>query len=223
MIQGFSDYETTETNGFTDKERLKLGGHICKVLEAKVEQITSKKDGKVYNQLSLKFDIEKPDEQAGFYQRKYVEDANKDALNAKWKGYYKLSIPDNSSEDFIKKNWKTFLTSIEESNLGVQINGTAGFEEAILVGKVFGGIFGLEEFTLPTDGRTITFTRLRFVRSTKNISEANIPSVKLLDGTYMKYDEYKEKRKSEREAEKNGTNNVATEQGVINDTDDLPF
>ena len=92
-----------------------------------------------------------------------------------------------------------------------------------MVGKVFGGIFGLEEFTLPTDGRTITFTRLRFVRSTKNISEANIPSVKLLDGTYMKYDEYKEKRKSEREAEKNGTNNVATEQGVINNTDDLPF
>lgn len=66
MIQGFSDYETTETNNFGDRERLKLGGHICKVLEAKVEQITSKKDGKVYNILNLKFDIESPDEQADF-------------------------------------------------------------------------------------------------------------------------------------------------------------
>ena len=157
--------KTTETNNFGDREKLNLGGHICKVLEAKLEQITSKKDGKVYNLLNLKFDIEAPDEQAGFYQRKYVKDAEKDALNAKWKGIYKLSIPDNSSEDFIKKNWKTFLTSIEESNPGVKINGAAGFDENILVGKVFGGIFGLEEFVLPSDGKVITFTRIRFPRS----------------------------------------------------------
>ena len=221
MIQGFSDYETTETNSFEGKERLKLGGHICKILETGIETITSKKDGKVYNILKLKFDIEAPDEQAGFYQRKFVEEANADALNAKWKGYYRLTIPDNSSEDFVKKNWKTFLTSVEESNLGVKINGTAGFDENILVGKVFGGIFGLEEFKLQTDGRTITFTRIRFSRSTKNINEAAIPSVKLLDGTYMKYEEYTEKRKAEREGTTN--NNATTEQGVISDSDDLPF
>lgn len=221
MIQGFSDYETTETNNFGNKERLKLGGHICKILEASIETITSKKDGKTYNQLKLKFDIEPPDEQAGFYQRKFVEDAKTDALNAKWKGYYKLSIPDNSSEEFIKKNWKTFLTSIEESNPGVKINGSAGFDENILVGKVFGGIFGFEEFTLPSNGKVITFTKLRFARSTKNISEAKIPSVRLLDNTYMDYEEYKEKKKAELQG--NNSNNTETEQGVINDTDDLPF
>lgn len=43
MIQGFSDYETTETNSFEGKERLKLGGHICKILETGIETITSKK------------------------------------------------------------------------------------------------------------------------------------------------------------------------------------
>ena len=219
MIQGFSDYETTETNGFEQKERLKLGGHICKILETGIEAVTSKKDGKVYNILKMKFDIEAPDEQAGFYQRKFVEDAKTDALNAKWKGYYRLTIPENSSEDFVKKNWKTFLTSVEESNPGVNINGTAGFDENILVGKVFGGIFGLEEFTLPTDGRTITFTRIRFSRSTKNIFEAKIPSVKLLDGTYMDYEKYTESKKENKEESKTQT----TEQGVINDSDDLPF
>ena len=219
MIQGFSDYETTETNGFEQKERLKLGGHICKILETGIEAVTSKKDGKVYNILKMKFDIEAPDEQAGFYQRKFVEDAKTDALNAKWKGYYRLTIPENSSEDFVKKNWKTFLTSVEESNPGVNINGTAGFDENILVGKVFGGIFGLEEFTLPTDGRTITFTRIRFSRSTKNIFEAKIPSVKLLDGTYMDYEKYTESKKEKAEESKTQT----TEQGVINDSDDLPF
>ncbi len=219
MIQGFSDYETTETNGFEQRERLKLGGHICKILETSIEQITSKKDGKVYNILKMKFDIEAPDEQAGFYQRKFVEEAKTDALNAKWKGYYRLTIPENSSEDFVKKNWKTFLTSVEESNPGVKINGTAGFDENILVGKVFGGIFGLEEFTLPTDGRTITFTRIRFPRSTKNIFEAKIPSVKLLDGTYMDYDDYTESKKENKEESKTQT----TEQGVISSESDLPF
>lgn len=219
MIQGFSDYETTETNGFEQRERLKLGGHICKIIETGIEAVTSKKDGKVYNILKMKFDIEAPDEQAGFYQRKFVEDAKTDALNAKWKGYYRLTIPENSSEDFVKKNWKTFLTSIEESNPGVKINGTAGFDENILVGKIFGGIFGLEEFTLPTDGRTITFTRIRFSRSTKNIFEAKIPSVKLLDGTYMDYDDYTESKKENKGESKTQT----TEQGVINDSDDLPF
>lgn len=219
MIQGFSDYETTETNGFEQKERLKLGGHICKILETGIEAVTSKKDGKVYNILKMKFDIEAPDEQAGFYQRKFVEDAKTDALNAKWKGYYRLTIPENSSEDFVKKNWKTFLTSIEESNPGVKINGTAGFDENILVGKIFGGIFGLEEFTLPTDGRTITFTRIRFSRSTKNIFEAKIPSVKLLDGTYMDYDDYTESKKENKEESKTQT----TEQGVISSESDLPF
>lgn len=219
MIQGFSDYETTETNNFENRERLKLGGHICKIIEASIETITSKKDGRTFNMLKLKFDIEAPDEQAGFYQRKFTEEANTDALNAKWKGYYRLSIPENSSEDFVKKNWKTFLTSVEESNPGVKINGTAGFDENILVGKVFGGIFGLEEFTLPTDGRTITFTRIRFSRSTKNIFEAKIPSVKLLDGTYMDYEKYTESKKEKTEE----SNTQTTEQGVISDSDDLPF
>lgn len=221
MIQGFSDYETTETNNFEGREKIKLGGHICKIIKATVEQITSKKDGKVYNQLVLQIDLEAPDEQAGFYQRRFAEDAKTDALNAKWKGFYKLSIPDNSSEDFIKKNWKTFLTSIEESNAGVKINGTAGFDENILVGKVFGGIFGLEEFTLPSNGKVITFSRIRFARSTKNINEAKIPSVKLLDGTYLDYEDYKNSKKSNND-ETNSTN-ATTEQGVINDSDDLPF
>ena len=221
MIQGFSDYETTETNNFGDRERLNLGGHICKVLETSIEQVTSKKDGKVYNILNLKFDIEAPDEQAGFYQRRYVQDAEKNALNAKWRGNYRLTIPDNSSEDFVKKNWKTFLTSVEESNPGVKINGATGFDENILVGKVFGGIFGLEEFVLPTDGKVITFTRIRFSRSTKNIFEAKIPSVKLLDNTYMDYEDYISDKK---ENKTSSNNNASTfEQGVINSDSDLPF
>jgi hypothetical protein len=219
MIQGFSDYEKAETNGFDIREKIELGGHICKVLGVNIEQITSKKDGQVYNILNVKFDIEAPDEQAGFYNRRFAEDAKKDAMTAKWKGNYRLTIPTNASPDFAKTNWKTFITSIEKSNPGVQINGNAGFDENILVGKVFGGVFGLEEFTLPTDGRTITFARIRFVRSTEKIEEVQIPNVKLLDGSYMKYEEYMEKKDNENTSNNTTTN---TDTGIIDD-DSLPF
>lgn len=217
MIQGFNDYEKTEVKTFEKREKIELGGHICKILEVKLDTITSKKDGKTYNVLRIKFDIEEPDEQAGFYQRRYVEEAQKDALNAKWKGNHSITIPSDSSEDFIKERWKGFLTSIEKSNPGVELDGTNGFDENILVGKKFGGVFGLEEFTLPTDGRTITFTRIRFVRSTENIKDCQIPSVKLLDGTYVKYDEYMDSKADKENAEDNAT------ETTISQVDDLPF
>lgn len=219
MIQGFSDYEKTEVKDFTEVEKINLGGHYCKILEVGTEVITSKKDGSTFNILKIKFDIDEPDDQAGFYNRKFANDAKKDALKAKWKGNHRLTIPTNASPDFAKESWKGFLTSIEKSNPGVTINGSTGFDENILVGKKFGGIFGLEELQLD-DGKIITFSRIRFVRSTEKILEAQIPSVRLLDNTYMKYEEYLEKQQNEKNMENNSKSN---EFSSITSDDDLPF
>lgn len=214
-MKAFDGYDEVKVNNFG--ERLKLGGHICKVLEAKIEEFESKKDGKKYEQLIIKFDIESPDEQAGFYADKFADDAKKDALNAKWKGFHRISVPTNESEDFIKSTFKAFTTSVEESNPGYKWN----WEENTLVGKIFGGVFGLEEFTLD-DGRTLSMTRIRFVRSTEKVNEAGIPKVKLADKTLMDYEEYIAKKKAERANENNSSasNNDA---GTISDSDDLPF
>lgn len=210
-MRKFNDYDTTTVNEFGEK--LKLGGHICKVLEAKVESGNSQKDGKPYEMLAIKFDIEEPDEQAGFYNKKFVQDAQRDAMSAKWKGYYRLSVPDDNSEDFIKKAFKTFTTSIEKSNPGYIWN----WEESTLVGKKFGGIFGYEEFVLPTTGETILLTKIRFARSTEKIEEAPIPKVKLLDKTYVDYKEYMDNKK-------NGTqSNNSSSSEFEGDGDDLPF
>lgn len=219
MIQGFKNYNNVEVNEFTESEKLKLGGHICKILGVEIEQIISKKDNKQYTMLKLKFDIEAPDEQAGFYQRKFVDAAKKDAMNAKWKGYHKITIPDDTSIDFIQTTWKTFLTSVEKSNPGVVLDGEKGFDENILVGKLFAGVFGLEEFKLD-DGKVITFPRIRFVRSTENVDKISIPKVKLLDGTFVEYDDYMEKKEEEKE---NNSSNTSSELGKIESSDDLPF
>lgn len=214
-MKAFDGYDEVKVNNFG--ERLKLGGHICKVLEAKIEEFESKKDGKKYEQLIIKFDIESPDEQAGFYADKFADDAKKDALNAKWKGFHRISVPTNESEDFIKSTFKAFTTSVEESNPGYKWN----WEENTLVGKIFGGVFGLEEFTLD-DGRTLSMTRIRFVRSTEKVNEAGIPKVKLADKTLMDYEEYIAKKKAERANENNGT--VSNKDaGTLSSDDDLPF
>lgn len=215
-MRSFKGYEEVKVNNYG--ERLKLGGHICKILEAKIEQLESKKDGKKYEQLVIKFDIESPDEQAGFYADKFANDARTDALNAKWKGYHKISVPTDESEDFIKSTFKTFTTSVEDSNPGYKWN----WDENTLVGKTFGGVFGIEEFTLD-DGKTLSMTKIRFIRGTGKINEAQIPKVKLADKTYMEYEAYIAKKKTEREGNnsQNLTNNNS-ENSTING-DDLPF
>lgn len=215
-MKAFAGYEEVKVNnGFG--ERLKLGGHICKVLEAKIEAFTSKKDGKTYEQLIIKFDIESPDEQAGFYAKKFTEDAEKDALNAKWKGYHRISVPTDESEDFIKSRFKGFTTSVEESNPGYKWN----WEENTLVGKVFGGVFAFEEFVTP-DGKTITMTKIRYVKSTEKIQEVEIPKVKMADNSYIAYEEYVAMKKAERENGENSVANATTDSGTISG-DDLPF
>lgn len=212
-MKRFSGYDEAQTNEFENKERLQLGPHYCKILEAKIVQMKTK-DGRPFEQLQLRIDIAEPDEQAGFYNKKFQEDAKEDALNAKWKGFYNLTVPEDNSEEFIKNNFKTLTTSIEKSNPGYKWN----WEENTLVGKIFCGVFGLEEF-VNLEGNTITFTRCRFVRSTENMDKISIPKVRLADKTTMDYEEYIEMKKAER---KNSNNNTNSELSKIED-DSLPF
>lgn len=212
-MKRFAGYEEAKTNEFENKERLQLGPHYCKILEAKIVQMKTQ-DGRPFEQLQLRIDITEPDEQAGFYNKKFQEDAKEDALNAKWKGFYNLTVPEDNSEEFIKNNFKTLTTFIEKSNPGYKWN----WEENTLVGKIFCGVFGLEEF-VNLEGNTITFTRCRFVRSTENMDKISIPKVRLADKTTMDYEEYIEMKKAER---KNSNNNTNSELSKIED-DSLPF
>ena len=218
-MKAFKGYDEVQVNnGFGEK--LKLGGHICKVLEAKIEPFTSKKDGKTYEQLVIKFDIEAPDEQAGFYANKFSEDAQKDALNAKWKGFHRISVPTDESEDFIKSNFKAFTTSIEESNTGYKW----AWNEETLVGKVFGGVFSYEEF-MTSDETIIPLTRIRYVKSIEGINEVATPKVRLIDKSLMNYEDYIEMKRKERQNNGNqGTTSTTTSSsGNIADSDELPF
>jgi len=215
-MQAFSGYDDVKVNNY-DYERLNLGGHVVKILEVAINKF-SNSDGKEFENLELKIDIAEPDEQAGFYQRKFTEDAKADALKAKWKGYFKVSIPKDDSSDTVKSIFKGFITSIEESNPGYKWT----WDETTLAGKIFGGVFGIEEFVSNIDGRTIAMTKCRFARGVEKIAEAKIPKVKLADKTLMDYEEYIEKKKNE---EKTTENNSSVEESMFDnaDVDSLPF
>ena len=141
-------------------------------------------------------------------------------MEAKWKGFYKITIPEDDSEDRVKSNFKTLTTSVEKSNPGYKWT----WDEKTLIGKTFGGVFGLEEFEIPNDGKVITFCRCRFIRSTEKISEVGIPKVKLLDGSYKDYEEYIEEKKQGNHGDSyEGPNESKAEESKIDDGDELPF
>lgn len=218
-MKPFSGYEDVQTNEFA--QSIKVGGHYCKILDVE-EQSFKTKDNTTYSKFKVKIDICEPDEQVGFYEKKYKEDAIKDAMTAKWKGYYDITIPDDKSQDFIKRNFKTFITSVEKSNPGYNWI-KSNWDEKTLVGKIFVGVFGLEEFTLPSNGDVITFCRCRDARSTESIDKIPIPRVKLLDGTYKDYEEYMNERKNNNSNNNSSELSAENNSSVFADTDDLPF
>ena len=90
-----------------------------------------------------------------------------------------MFIPkDDGSEkdEYTKQAFKRFITSVERSNEGYTWN----WDEASLKGKMFGGVFGREEF-LTSDGKLKFATKCRFPRSVESIRKGDftIPEDKL--------------------------------------------
>ena len=85
---------------------------------------------------------------------------------------------------------KSFITAYENSN-NCQFDWNKDWEQ--LKGKKIGIIFGQEEF-ISQNGTTKLATKLREFRSIGKIDNIKIPKVKLLDGSYVSYDDYMERK-----------------------------
>lgn len=221
-MRKFNDYDKVKVNNFEETEKITAGGHICKILDASIVKVQSQKSNEEFEKLRLKIDISEPDESAGFYARKFQKDAQENALEAKWKGFYEVFVPkdDGTEKDEKAKTiFKTLITSVEESNEGYDWE-KANWDEKTLAGKLFGGVFGIEEFENLT-GTIVWNTKCKFVRSTKDIQNVKPPKVRLVDNSYMEYEEWEEKRKNTQNGQnaENNSNNSST----IDDDDDLPF
>lgn len=171
MIKKFSDYEQIPTydGGF---KAIVPGGYICKVINVKVEDFAT------CSILKVAFDIIEG-EFAQYYTQRFNYAKSQNA-NAKWNGVFDVFIPkdDGSEKDgYTKQAFKRFTTSIERSNQGYIWN----WDENTLKGKLFGGIFGREQFKA-SDGTLKFTTKCRFANSVDTIrkGEFKIPQDKFI-------------------------------------------
>ena len=188
-----------EINVNEEFEKLELGGH--KGIIIKAEEYTSDFSGK--KSLKVYVDTASDDKQPEYFKKQYENDTR---IDRKWSNSAIKYISLGEEENQVKM-LKAFITAYENSN-NCQFDWNKDWEQ--LKGKKIGLVFGQEEYT-SQDGTTKLATKLRDFRSIDKVDNIKIPKVKLLDGSYVDYDEYMESK------EDNKTNEVEVPQT------DLPF
>lgn len=196
-------FEQTEAKEFGEVERLSLGGHEVKILDA------SEYTGQSGN-VSLKVcvDIDGNDKQKGFFKKQYDENTN---LDRRWpNGAVRyLSLKDEQL-GFLKG----VITALEKSNPGFKFNTKGTWEQ--LKGLKLAAVFGLEEYERQ-DGTIGTATKLVQFRSLDKLNEIKIPKVKLLNGDLVEYEKYINNEHSVTQAKD------LFGSDIVIDSNDIPF
>ena len=205
MLKKPNNYENVEVMEF-DFEKLELGGHKGVIIKA--EEYTSEVSGKT--SLKVYVDTASDDKQPGYFKKQYENDTR---IDRKYPNGAIKYIPLGEEENQVKM-LKSFLTCVENSNTNYTYDWNKEVDQ--LKGKKIGLVFGQEEYT-SQDGTTKLATKLREFRSIDKVDNVKIPKVKLLDGTYVDYEEYIKS--------KNSSNEPFSDFGNIVEVsaEDLPF
>ena len=177
MIKKPSNYDNVEVMEF-DFTPIELGGH--KGIIMKAEEYTSPQSGKT--SLKVSVDTSKDDKQPEYFAEQYKND---NRIDKRWNNSAIKYISLGEEENQVKM-LKSFITAYENSN-GCQFDWDKDWDQ--LKGKKIGLVFGQEEYT-SQDGTTKLATKLNQFRSIDKVDNIKIPKVKLLDGTYVEYEEY---------------------------------
>lgn len=183
-MERIENWDNIEAKGMDDFKSLPIGAYECVIVGAGIHE--SEQSGK--RSFKVAVDIAKGD----------------------FKDYFKKRFDNNQNE---KKKWdnnavrylafegdsigffKGFITCIEKSNVGYKWN----WQESSLKGKKICGVFQYEEYE-KQDGSKGIKVRLNKFRSLDKLGEIKVnDSIKLLNGEYMPYNEYKEKKLDEAE------------------------
>ena len=167
-----------EININEEFEKLELGGH--KGIIIKAEEYTSDFSGKT--SLKVYVDTASDDKQPEYFKKQYENDTR---IDRKYPNGAIKYVPLGEEENQVKM-LKSFITAYENSN-GCQFDWGKDWEQ--LKGKKIGIVFGADEY-ISQDGTTKLATKLREFRSIDKVDNVKIPKVKLLDGSYVDYDEY---------------------------------
>lgn len=205
MNLGFDlkDWEEAEAVEMGDREVLELGGHEVVILDACL--YTSEATGNT--SLKVEVDIAGNDKQKGFFKKQYD---SSNLSEAKWPagGTKYLSLKKESLQ-----YTKGFVKALENSNPNFKFDTKKDWSQ--IKGLKCAAQFGWEEYT-DTESKTRTATKLIQFRSLDKLSEIKVPKVKLLNGTFVDYDDYQEYNRDR------SLDNLPEPPVQINDND-LPF
>ena len=170
-----------EMNISEEYEKISLGGH--KGIIMKAEEYTSPQSGKT--SLKVSVDTAKDDKQPEYFAEQYKNDIR---IDRKWSNSAIKYISLGEEENQVKM-LKAFITAYENSN-NCKFDWNKNLDQ--LTGKKIGLVFGAEEYENQA-GELKTVNKLREFRSIDKVDNVQIPKVKLLDGSYVSYDDYMEK------------------------------
>lgn len=150
-----------------DFKNITPGGHVCNVVQATVALSSTGKE-----MLIILFDIAEGEFES-YYLKQHMQklETNPDA---KWQGIYRQLTEGNGEKFF-----KGLVTAIENSNPGYTWQWGENTEKS-LKGKLFGGVFGQEEY-LNNNGEVKLSTKCMYIRSVEQIRKGvEVPKIKKL-------------------------------------------
>ena len=183
MIKKPSNYDNVEVTEF-DFTPIELGGH--KGIIMKAEEYTSPQSGKT--SLRVSTDTAKDDKQPEYFTEQYKNDTR---IDRKWSNSAIKYVPLGEEENQVKM-LKAFITAYENSN-NCKFDWNKNWDQ--LTSKKIGLVFGAEEYESQS-GELKIVNKLREFRSIDKVDNIKIPKVKLLDGSYVTYDDYMEHKEN---------------------------
>ena len=169
------DFDKVEAKGMDDFRGLPIGAYECVIMDARVNH--NEQSGKDTFKVSV--DIASG-EFKDYFRKMYENDTR---IDRKWNNNavkYLSYTGDNVAF------FKGFIKTIENSNIGYIWD----WDETKLKGKKVCGVFQYEEYEKQdgTKGIKVRLTKFRSLGKLKDIEVSD--SVKMLDGSYVDYEEY---------------------------------
>ena len=178
-MEPIKDFDKVEAKGMDDFRGLPIGAYECVIKDARLNH--NEETGK--NTLKISIDIASG-EYKDYFLKAYETDTR---IDRKWNNN---AIRYIAYEGDNVAFFKGFITTIENSNIGYKWN----WEESTLKGKKVCGVFQYEEYEKQdgTRGIKVRLSKFRSLDKLKDIEVSD--SIKMLDGSYVSYDDYMERK-----------------------------
>ena len=178
-MEPIKDFDKVEAKGMDDFKGLPIGAYECVIKDARLNH--NEETGK--NTLKISIDIASG-EYKDYFLKAYETDTR---VDRKWNNN---AIRYIAYEGDNVAYFKGFITTVENSNVGYKWN----WEESTLKGKKVCGVFQYEEYEKQdgTRGIKVRLSKFRSLDKMKDIEVSD--SIKMLDGSYVSYDDYMERK-----------------------------